>query len=141
MTHTREQLSEITQQWVGLWNQPVDWALYERLHSPQFKDHSSAGRGEDKAGFAQSIVALLEVFPDLHTQVDDVVVDLERGRVAVRWSAQGTNVTCYLGVGPTHRQTRITGIEIIDIECADNASTCAIVRRWGEWDITDHLRG
>ena len=35
-------------------------------------------------------------------------------------------------VGPTHRMTRTTGIEIIEVRAG------RIVRRWGEWDITAH---
>lgn len=134
MKPTREQLSEIARLWVGLWNHPVDWSLYDRLHAEQFKDHSPVGRTDNKAAFAQSIIDLLSAFPDLQTQADDVVVDVECARVAVRWSALGTNEQRYLGIGPTHRRTRITGIEIIDIEHEQ------VIRRWGEWDISDHAQ-
>ncbi|MFZ1418875.1 MAG: ester cyclase [Burkholderiaceae bacterium] len=137
MTHplTRSQLTQIAEQWVGLWNSPTDWALFDRLHADDFVDYASAGRETHKAAFGQSIVDLQAAFPDIQVQVDDVVIDEERQRAAVRWSALGTNAQHYLGVGPTRRATRITGIEIIDL-----AHGC-IVRRWGEWDITDHLRG
>jgi predicted ester cyclase len=53
----------------------------------------------------------------------------------VRWSATGTNRRAYLGVGPTGRRVAITGIEIVEI------SGGRILRRWGEWDIDDHLQG
>ncbi|TFG86420.1 MAG: hypothetical protein E4H17_04170 [Gemmatimonadales bacterium] len=73
-----------------------------------------------------------EAFPDLRTTVEDLVVETETGKIAVRWSAMGTNRSRYLGIGPTHQPTRITGIEIIEVRGGQ------IVRRWGEWDITDH---
>ena len=132
---TRDQLTLIAEQWVGLWNIPTDWALFEHLHADDFVDHASAGRESHKAAFAQSIVHLQDAFPDIQVQVDDVVIDEAHQRVAVRWSAIGTNTQNYLGVGPTQRSTRITGIEIIDMDHGQ------VVRRWGEWDITDHLRG
>jgi predicted ester cyclase len=52
--------------------------------------------------------------------------------VTVRWSAAGTNRVEFLGIGPTGRLTHITGIEVIEIQERQ------VVRRWGEWDITDH---
>lgn len=76
---------------------------------------------------------MLAAFPDLRIRMDDAVIDEEQARVAVRWSAEGTNRATYLGVGPTNARTYITGIEIIEIEMD------RIVKRWGEWDISRHL--
>ena len=131
----RDALARIAHDWISLWNEPVDWTLFDRLHAVTFEDASPAGRPADREGFAQGLRNLLRAFPDLKTGVEDLVVDAEARRVAVRWSAHGTNRVRYLGIGPTHRRTRITGIEIIEIEDA------RIVRRWGEWDITDHVEG
>ena len=88
-----------------------------------------------KAGFAQGLAEFIEAFPDLQTRVEDLVVDEAGSRVAVRWSAQGTNRAAFLGIGPTRRLTTITGIEIIEIHDGQ------ITRRWGEWDISDHRQG
>lgn len=128
----RDALARIAREWIALWNVPVDWGRFERLHADDFVDAASAGRPADRAGFAQGLRDLIDAFPDLETCVEDLVVDEEAGRVAVRWTAGGTNRSRYLGIGPTHRRTRITGIEIIEI------ASGRIVRRWGEWDITDH---
>ena len=87
-----------------------------------------------KEAFADSLADLMAAFPDLQTKVDDLVIDEVAGRVAVRWSSVGTNRTTFLGIGPTGRQTSITGIEIIEIRDG------RIVRRWGEWDISGHVR-
>jgi predicted ester cyclase len=65
--------------------------------------------------------------------VEDLVIDESGGKVAVRWSLEGTNRGRFLGVGPTGRRTLITGIEIIEIAGG------RIVKRWGEWDISGHL--
>ena len=131
----REELEQIARLWITLWCAPVDWGLYYRLHAEHFEDCSPAGRPKDKAGFAGGLAAFITAFSDLQTRVEDLVVDESRSMVTVRWSAQGTNRAAFLGIGPTERLTRITGIEIIEIRNGQ------ITRRWGEWDISDHRQG
>jgi steroid delta-isomerase-like uncharacterized protein len=129
---SREQLARIATQWISLWNLPVDWALFDALHSEDFEDCASAGRDPTRAGFAAGLRAMTEAFPDLRTAVDGLVIDEAQQQLAVRWSASGTNRGAYLGHGPTQRLTRINGIEVIEVRDG------RIVRRWGEWDISGH---
>ena len=128
----RSELEGVTRRWISLWCAPTDWKLFDQLHSDDFEDKSPAGRDTSKRGFATGLRELVDAFPDLVTKVEDMVVDEEAQRVAVRWSSVGTNKRRFLGVGPTNRKTPITGIEIIEI------SNGRITRRWGEWDITAH---
>jgi steroid delta-isomerase-like uncharacterized protein len=130
---SRAELELIARQWISLWCTPVDWVLFDSLHAGCFEDCSPAGRKSSKEAFADGLAGLIAAFPDLHTDVEDLVVDDKAGRVAVRWSATGTNQRAFRGRGPTGKQTPITGIEIIEI--ADRR----IVRRWGEWDRGAHL--
>ncbi|MBI9051921.1 MAG: ester cyclase [Anaerolineaceae bacterium] len=132
MAMSREELHQITSQWISLWNAPGDWALFDQLHSDYFQDQSPAGRSNNKQAYAAALRELFEIFPDLTIQVDDMVIDVPAQRVAVRWSAEGTNRVKFLGVGPTNKKTPIAGIEIIEI------SEGKIIRRWGEWDISGH---
>ncbi len=132
---SRDDLESIAHQWIGLWCAPVDWRFFDRLHADEFEDCSAVGRAPDKSGFAAGLRSLVDAFPDLRAQVEDLVIDEGASKVAVRWSATGTNRVSYLGVGPTHRLTRITGIEIIEIRSGQ------IVRRWGEWDVSAHTQG
>jgi steroid delta-isomerase-like uncharacterized protein len=131
----REQLESVARRWIALWCVPVDWQEFDHLHAEDFEDCSSAGRENTKQAFAGGLAKLIGAFPDLKAAVEDLVVDESRGRVAVRWSATGTNRSAYLGAGPTDRSTTITGIEIIEIRDG------RIVKRWGEWDITAHTGG
>src|SRR5688572_4452510 len=101
----RKSLEELTRQWISLWTCPVDWALFEALHADDFQDLAAAGRPATKAGFAAGLKAMTEAFPDLETVVDDLVVDVERRTVAVRWTSRGTNARSFLGVGPTGKLT------------------------------------
>jgi len=128
----RKQLTKIAEKWISLWTVPVDWALFDSLHAAEFEDLSCAGRPGTKEGFAQGLRELVEAFPDIKTEIEDLIIDTERHRVAVRWSATGTNRARFLGIGPTNKSTFITGIEIIEVHEGE------ITRRWGEWDITDH---
>ena len=128
----RDELEGIARRWTSLWSAPLDRALFDRLHADDFEDRSSAGRPSDKRGFAAGVEAWIAAFPDLATEVVELVVDEPAQRVAIAWRSVGTNRARYLGVGPTGRETRITGIEIVDVRDG------RVVRRWGEWDVSDH---
>lgn len=132
---TRDEMEAVVRRWIALWCAPPDWTAFEALHADDFEDCSPAGRGTSKRDFATGLADMIEAFPDLRARVEDLVVEEHSRRVAVRWSATGTNRRAYLGVGPTGRRVTITGIEIVEI------SGGRILRRWGEWDIGDHLRG
>jgi len=129
---TRSDLEDIARRWISLWCAPTDWELFDELHSDDFEDMSPAGRDTSKRGFALGLKQLVDAFPDLTTKVDDMIVDEQAQRVAVRWSSVGTNKLPFLGVVRTNRETPITGIEIIEILDGQ------IKKRWGEWDITAH---
>jgi steroid delta-isomerase-like uncharacterized protein len=128
----RAELEAVARDWISLWCAPVDWALFDRLHSEDFEDCAAAGRDTTKEAFAGGLVELTAVFPDLQTKVEDLVVDEAAGRVAVRWSSLGTNRETFMGIEPTGEKIPIAGIEIIEVRDGQ------IVRRWGEWDITAH---
>ncbi|MBM3314491.1 ester cyclase [candidate division WOR-3 bacterium] len=130
----RGELERIAREWISLWTAPVDWERFDALHVPTFEDCSSAGRPSDKAGFAKGLADFVRAFPDVRTVVTELVVDEPLSKVAVRWRAEGTNRARYLGLGPTHRRVTTTGIEIIEIRDGQ------VIRRWGEWDISGHLK-
>jgi steroid delta-isomerase-like uncharacterized protein len=129
---TRSELEHVAAQWISLWSAPIDAGLFDRLHADDFVDCAPAGRPPTKGGFATGLAEWAQAFPDIRTRVEQLVVDEAAAAVAVRWSATGTNRAAYLGVGPTQRVTYIAGIEIIEIRDG------RVVKRWGEWDITDH---
>jgi N-hydroxyarylamine O-acetyltransferase len=128
----RNALAAIASRWISLWCAPVDWSLFRSLHADDFEDRASAGRAPTRDGFSQGLADLVRAFPDLQTRIEDVVIDEAASRVAVRWSATGTNRERFLGIGPTNRRTALSGIEIIEVRDG------WIVRRWGEWDTSGH---
>jgi steroid delta-isomerase-like uncharacterized protein len=124
----------IVEKWISLWNSQIDWDLFEELHAEDFIDCSSSGRPTNKEGFAMGLMKFIEAFPDIKTEIKDIINDEKQEKVTVRWEANGTNKKNYLGIGPTNKLTKITGIEIIEIK------NNKIVKRWGEWDISSHSK-
>lgn len=112
----RKDMVDIAERWISLWTLPVDREMFDLLHADDFEGSSSAGRPNTKEGFAQGLRELIRAFPDLNTTIDDLVVDTVKRRIAIRWSATGTNRVRFLDVGPTHEPTRLTGIEIIEVQ-------------------------
>ena len=117
----------------------VIWAernldAFDLIHSPDFVDHSPAGRESDPASYKRSIEALYTAFPDFCAQVRDMVVDAEENKVAIRWQAQGTQQAEFMGFPASGKRISFNGIEIIRID------DVMVVERWGEWDGLDLLR-
>jgi len=130
---TADELKSIARRWIEQGWQRGDPSVVDALHSPGFVDHDPGGRSPDNAGFKQGIAHLYDAFPDLHAQVEDLLVDVAEGAVAVRWSATGTHSGVYLGAQPSGRRVSFKGIEIIRIRAG------RITERWGEWDGIDLL--
>lgn len=126
---SRKALETIAREWISLWCAPVDWGLFDRLHAHDFEDCSAAGREPTKEAFADGLADMIAAFPDLQTEVEDLVVDEATGKVAIRWSSTGTNRRTFFGMEPTGLRKLITGIEIMEVEDGK------VVRRWGEWDM------
>ncbi len=127
------EMESLTRQWISLWTAPLDYDLFDRLHADDFIDGAPAGRPPTKEAYLRDLEEFIAAFPDMTARVEDMVIEESSGKVAVRWSLEGTNRRRFLGVGPTGRRTTITGIEIIEIAGGH------IVKRWGEWDISRHL--
>jgi len=106
---------------------------FAALHAADFQDLSPAGRASGGDALKQGLVEWYRAFPDLEVQVDDLVVDEAQGKVAIRWSAQGTHRGAFLGVAATGGRIGFRGIELITV------ARGALVERWGEWDGLDLL--
>jgi steroid delta-isomerase-like uncharacterized protein len=101
---------------------------FEALHTPDFIDHSAAGRAPDRNGFRVGIEDLYRAFPDFLATVERMAVDETQGLVAIRWSAVGHMRGRFLGMPASGRRVSFAGIEIIAIRGG------RLKERWGEWD-------
>lgn len=102
---------------------------FEEMHHPEFIDHSPAGRGSSLADYKRSIIDLYISFPDFSAKIEDLVIDENTSRVAIRWSARATHQADFLGNPPSNNTIFFQGIEIISIDAQGR-----ITERWGEWD-------
>jgi steroid delta-isomerase-like uncharacterized protein len=128
-----EQLKRVAERWITEIWQLHNLDAFDELHNHEFHDESPAGRGSDRASYRAGMEELFAAFPDFHTLIDDLVVDITSKKVAIRWHAQGTHEESFMGIAPTHRDITFSGIEIIRVE-GDK-----ITERWGEWDSLDLL--
>lgn len=132
---SRQELADITRRWIDEGWRKGDAGAVLAMYSLDFVDFSSpyAERGtrEDNV---RGIRELYAAFPDFYTEIDDLIIDTDSGKVAVRWTATGTHQGEFEGIAPTGRTVVFHGIETLTI--ADGL----IVERAGEWDGTEILR-
>lgn len=131
----REQLVALAERWMEVGWREGDAQALIALHTSDFVDFGAPpGRAPTREGFAEGVRALYQAFPDFLASIDDLVVDVSTGKVAIRWSAVGTHVGAFMGATPTHGRVSFKGIEIITVRNG------LIVERWGEWDGEDLQR-
>jgi len=125
-----EDLVAIARRWFALW-QGGDLSAFNEIHHPEFIDHSPSGRAPNRNGFRQRIEDLYRAFPDFQAQIEDLLVDLKKQSVSIRWRASGTHWGEFFDLRPTGRGIAFTGIEIIKIHQQQ------VMTRWGQWDGLD----
>ncbi len=135
----REDLEAIALRWMELGWREGDTDGVLALYAPDFVDFSSPfatpdGQPGTGAQNVEGIRALYRAFPDFYAEVDDLLVDVEAGKVAVRWTATGTHRGEFLGLLPTGRQVTFHGIEMLTITGG------LITERAGEWDGLEILQ-
>ncbi|HEX2175315.1 MAG TPA: ester cyclase [Nocardioidaceae bacterium] len=117
---------QLAENYVRIWNADAPRELVDQIFLADFVDHNPQP-GQEKDGVA-GIHQVLDVyhagFPSLRVTPDEVIVSGDRA--VVRWTAVGAHEGDLLGIQATHRDVRMTGIDILRI--ADGL----IVERWGE---------
>lgn len=83
-------------------------------------------------GYRQLVRTYRTAFPDLHLTVEDLIA--EGDKVAVRWTAKGTNNGELMGMPPTGKPGTTSGISILPIE-GDK-----ITAQWVNWDTLGMLQ-
>jgi predicted ester cyclase len=119
-----EDITQLVQDYGRAWDADAPRDLVD--HNPQ------PGQGQGREGIHQVIDLYHATFPDLRITNEDVVVSGDRG--VLRWSATGTHEGDQLGVPATHRNVRLTGIDILRIEDG------RIVERWAEFNALEMMQ-
>jgi len=102
-------------------------AIADELVAADLVDHSAPpGMPAGREGFKQLVMMYRTAFPDVVMMVEDQVA--EGDRVVTRWSGHGTHRGELMGIPPTGRQARVTGIGI------DRIAGGKIVESWSNFD-------
>jgi steroid delta-isomerase-like uncharacterized protein len=110
---TEENKAKVQRMIEEVWNKG-DLALVDDLVAPNYVYHFP-GREDIKGseGLKQFAIMLRTAFPDFHITIDDIVA--EGDEVACRYTYQGTHKGEFLGIAPTGKQFKATGIMISHI--------------------------
>jgi len=103
----------------------------DRFIAPDYVRHTSYFRdsGRDVVGLEptrKSIAAMRAVFPDIHFDLHDLLVDGDK--VVARWACTGTQRGEFRGVAPTGKHVAFTGINIYRLRDGK------MIERWAEED-------
>ena len=106
MPNSESRRDLIQRVWAAAWDDGDVDALDDLLSEAYVRnghDDSTQGRDEFKA----AILGTRSAFPDLVTNVDDVVI--EGDRAAIRWHSAGKHDHSFLGVPATKRPVQVSG--------------------------------
>jgi steroid delta-isomerase-like uncharacterized protein len=125
----QEQNKALVKRWFEeVWNQGREATIDELFDTSSIAhglgETDAIVRGPD--AFKPFVRNLRSSFPDLHIRVDDLVA--EDDRVAVRVSLEGTHHGNGLGIAPTGRRVRVSGILIVRF------ANGRIAEGWNCWD-------
>ncbi|MBC9730749.1 flavin reductase [Streptomyces sp. TRM68367] len=113
MTHTldpvapADRTSRIRSAWRAAWDQGYVEALDDLLSPSYVRRRGPAAATQDRDQFKDSIRAVREAFPDLRTEIEDIVEDGDR--LAIRWRSTGRHTGTFLGVPPTGKPVEVSG--------------------------------
>ena len=120
-----EDLRRLADDYVRVWDANAPKDLASGVYTSDVIDHNpQPGQEPGLEGILQIVALYLAVFPDLRLSTDDVIISGDH--IAVRWTAVGTHEGDQLGVPATHRQVRLTGIDILYTRDG------LVEERWGE---------
>jgi steroid delta-isomerase-like uncharacterized protein len=111
-----------------------DLASFCELLADDYVDHGDPGGTTGRAAMQQHLAAFLSAFPDLHTSLDQVIVDADGQMVGSRTTTTGTHEGELMGIPPTGRQIRVPGVDMARLTGG------LIAERWGGLDTFSLLQ-
>lgn len=109
-----------------VWNQGRREAIAEMFSSDGVL-HDGASTTTGPEAFYEFYDRIMDTFPDTDITVEDTFA--EGDKLCVRWSCTGTHTGHGLGMPPTGKRVRVTGISIMRITGSH------IVEAWQNWDM------
>jgi len=90
------------------------------------------GTSPGRESWKEAVVTYRSAFPDIHYEIDDLIATDEK--VAVRWTATGTDTVGFLGMPPTGVRASVGGINIYRVE------NRLLAEHWDQWDLAGLLQ-
>jgi predicted ester cyclase len=99
---SRDELAAVARTWIQYGWQKPDLPKFTALHSSQFVNHGESG--STLAEFTKGIAEQYRGLPDFCATIEDVIVDVEVERVAIRWTATATHSGPLAGIPATGKR-------------------------------------
>jgi steroid delta-isomerase-like uncharacterized protein len=127
------ELVEHERKWVEAMNRG-DASGADHAFAPDCVIHITGAPTRDirLAEFEQMMAGFFVALPDVHFTTEDQIVD--RGQVAMRWVAEGTNTGPLGAAPPTGKRVRMAGLLF------DRVADGRVAERWEQWDQPAMLR-
>ncbi len=123
---------DLLSQWFEqVWNQGRREAVAELL-APDAVFHEDSVDVRGPEGFYPFFDRMTATFSDIHVQIEATMEDGDK--ICVRWSFTGKHTGDGLGVAPTGKTIRTTGISIVRV--ADGR----LAEGWQNWDMLGMLQ-
>ncbi|HKF35687.1 MAG TPA: ester cyclase [Ktedonobacteraceae bacterium] len=113
------------------WNQG-NTALFDEFFTADFIGHDPFGPVHGPEGFKQFYATYRTAFPDTHVTIEDQIAEGET--VASRWTGTGTHQGPLMGIPPSGKRVRVTGITI------SRYASGKIVEAWFNYDTLGMLQ-
>jgi steroid delta-isomerase-like uncharacterized protein len=117
--------------WDAAWNRG-DLSAVDAMIAPNYVRYSVEPETRDRQYLKDSILAVRAAFPDLHSQIDEMIA--EGDKVVIRWTATGTQLGDFLGFPATGTRIMTSGVLISTFR--DDR----IVEEFATWNALDVLR-
>jgi steroid delta-isomerase-like uncharacterized protein len=125
---TEQNKTFVRRYWEEVWNQG-NLAVVDELIASDFDGHPLPGEpdfGRGPTGQKQFVDMYRTAFPDLRMTIEDMTA--EGDRVAVRWTARGTNTGEMMGMPATGKHATVTGMFL------NRLAGGKIAEGWGNFD-------
>jgi steroid delta-isomerase-like uncharacterized protein len=123
---------DLGRRWFELvWNQGQRDAIAEML-SPDALIHDASADTRGPDGFYAFYDRMRTAFSDVHVTIEDNIS--EKDRLCVRWLFTARHTGNGIGIDPTGRSVRITGISILRV------ANGKLVEGWQNWDMLGLLQ-
>ena len=121
---TKDNKALIREFFEQVWNQGSEEAIDRFIAENAGGNDPDFGMGRE--GFKRQWRKWREAFPDIHFEIDEIIT--EDDTVVARWTLSGTHSGPFLGIPPTGRTIRVSGMSL------DHLENGVLVSGFDGWD-------